>query len=259
MDDLLAKLTALKAESFVDAKTRPASTSRRWSSAPATTRASSNACASARSDDEACARAKAKAASPRSRPRVDGRGDAGVRHSRDAASAGSAGRRQGRQRRSDRARRPRCGCDRRRARVRLGLRRAGGAPRSLRRAVRKAPANPIRTNSCAATCAPSSPTRPSITAQWAVAVHSLRHGETLYSLNAYRLQVPASNQKMLTTAVAADAWAGIIATRRRSRHRRRSSTARSMAISSSSANGDPTINPRHPERWARVRRLGAGS
>ena len=50
MDDLLNKLVALKAESFVDAqRRRPASTSRRSSSAPASTRASSSACGSARS------------------------------------------------------------------------------------------------------------------------------------------------------------------------------------------------------------------
>ena len=39
---------------------------------------------------------------------------------------------------------------------------------------------------------------------WSAAVHSLRHGETLYSLNSFRLQVPASNQKQLTAAVAAE-------------------------------------------------------
>ena len=41
-------------------------------------------------------------------------------------------------------------------------------------------------------------------AQWSVAARSLRAGDLLYSLNAYRLQVPASNQKLLTTAVAAE-------------------------------------------------------
>ena len=50
MDDLLGKLVAISAESFVDAEDqRPASTSRRWSSAPASTRASSSASGSARS------------------------------------------------------------------------------------------------------------------------------------------------------------------------------------------------------------------
>ena len=35
-------------------------------------------------------------------------------------------------------------------------------------------------------------------------VHSLRDGETLYSLNAFRMQMPASNQKLLTAAAAAE-------------------------------------------------------
>ena len=39
---------------------------------------------------------------------------------------------------------------------------------------------------------------------WSVVVHSLRHGETLYSFNSFRLQVPASNQKLLTTAAAVE-------------------------------------------------------
>ena len=45
--------------------------------------------------------------------------------------------------------------------------------------------------------------RESDRAQWAVSFYSLRNAEQLYDLNARRLMVPASIQKMLTSAVAA--------------------------------------------------------
>ena len=86
---------------------------------------------------------------------------------------------------------------------------------------------------------------------WSVAVHSLRGGETLYSSNSFRLQVPASNQKVLTTAVAAErlGWDYRYTTR----------LYATGPISSAGqldgdlvvvSNGDPTINPRHELRWA---------
>ena len=86
---------------------------------------------------------------------------------------------------------------------------------------------------------------------WSAVVHSLRHGETLYSLNSFRLQVPASNQKQLTAAVAAErlGWD----------YRYTTQIFATGAIDGNGAlngdlvvvsNGDPTINPRHPERWA---------
>ena len=86
---------------------------------------------------------------------------------------------------------------------------------------------------------------------WSAAVHSLRHGETLYSLNSFRLQVPASNQKQLTAAVAAErlGWDYRYTTR----------IYATGAVDGNGAlngdlvvvsDGDPTINPRHPERWA---------
>ena len=86
---------------------------------------------------------------------------------------------------------------------------------------------------------------------WSAAVHSLRHGETLYSLNSFRLQVPASNQKQLTAAVAAErlGWDYRYTTR----------IYGTGAVDSNGAlngdlvvvaDGDPTINPRHAERWA---------
>jgi D-alanyl-D-alanine carboxypeptidase/D-alanyl-D-alanine-endopeptidase (penicillin-binding protein 4) len=86
---------------------------------------------------------------------------------------------------------------------------------------------------------------------WSIAVHSLKRGETLYSYNAFRLQVPASNQKLLTTAVAAErlGWDYRYTTR----------VYATGPISADGgldgdlvvvSNGDPTINPRHPQRWS---------
>ncbi len=84
---------------------------------------------------------------------------------------------------------------------------------------------------------------------WSVAVHSLKRGETLYSSNAFRLLVPASNQKLLTTAVAAErlGWDYRYTTR----------LFATGAITDGRldgdlvvvSNGDPTINPRHQLRW----------
>jgi D-alanyl-D-alanine carboxypeptidase/D-alanyl-D-alanine-endopeptidase (penicillin-binding protein 4) len=87
-------------------------------------------------------------------------------------------------------------------------------------------------------------------AQWAVAVTALATREPLYRLNAGRFMVPASVQKILTTAVAAErlGWDYRF-------------TTRVLATGPIGAdgtlegdliivsNGDPTINPRHPERW----------
>ena len=41
-------------------------------------------------------------------------------------------------------------------------------------------------------------------AVWSVSVQSLKQGGTLYSLNPSRMQTPASNQKLITSAVAAE-------------------------------------------------------
>ncbi len=88
-------------------------------------------------------------------------------------------------------------------------------------------------------------------ASWSVSVQSLTRGDTLYSSNAFRLLTPASNQKVLTSAAAADrlGWDYRY-------------TTRLYATGPIDANGglngdlivvsdgDPTINPRHAERWA---------
>jgi D-alanyl-D-alanine carboxypeptidase/D-alanyl-D-alanine-endopeptidase (penicillin-binding protein 4) len=85
---------------------------------------------------------------------------------------------------------------------------------------------------------------------WAVAVHSLKSGETFYSSNAHRLQVPASNQKVLTTAVAAErlGWDYRYTTQLYANAPIVDGRIEGDLIVV--ANGDPTINPRHEQRWA---------
>jgi D-alanyl-D-alanine carboxypeptidase/D-alanyl-D-alanine-endopeptidase (penicillin-binding protein 4) len=87
-------------------------------------------------------------------------------------------------------------------------------------------------------------------AQWSVVVRSLAHDDTLYSLNAGRMQTPASTMKLVTTAVAAEklGWdfrytTKIFATGPLSAG---GDLDGDLVIVS---NGDPTINTRHPERW----------
>jgi D-alanyl-D-alanine carboxypeptidase/D-alanyl-D-alanine-endopeptidase (penicillin-binding protein 4) len=85
---------------------------------------------------------------------------------------------------------------------------------------------------------------------WSVVVHSLTRGDTLYSLNSFRMQTPASNMKTVTSAVAAErlGWD----------YRYTTKIFATGPLASSGdldgdlvivSNGDPTINPRHPERW----------
>jgi D-alanyl-D-alanine carboxypeptidase/D-alanyl-D-alanine-endopeptidase (penicillin-binding protein 4) len=87
---------------------------------------------------------------------------------------------------------------------------------------------------------------------WSVAVKSLRSGETLYAANANRLQVPASNQKVLTTAVAAErlGWDYRYTTRIYSTGTIDPGSGLLNGDIIVVSDGDPTINPRHPERWA---------
>ena len=85
----------------------------------------------------------------------------------------------------------------------------------------------------------------------AVLVRSLSSGETLYALNPRHLLVPASNQKVLTTAAAARrlGWDFRLTTiiRALGRVDSRGVLEGDLIISGS---GDPTISPRFPERWA---------
>jgi D-alanyl-D-alanine carboxypeptidase/D-alanyl-D-alanine-endopeptidase (penicillin-binding protein 4) len=83
-----------------------------------------------------------------------------------------------------------------------------------------------------------------------VSIRSLKNDEVLYSLNPARMQTPASNQKLITSAVAADrlGWD----------YRYSTKIYATGPIQSGGdldgdlvivSNGDPTINPRHPDRW----------
>jgi D-alanyl-D-alanine carboxypeptidase/D-alanyl-D-alanine-endopeptidase (penicillin-binding protein 4) len=87
-------------------------------------------------------------------------------------------------------------------------------------------------------------------AQWGVQVRSLTTGATLYELNARRRMVPASNQKLLTAAAAARklGWDYRYTTRIVAMgHVDSEGALRGNLVVVGS--GDPTINPRHPERW----------
>lgn len=84
---------------------------------------------------------------------------------------------------------------------------------------------------------------------WGVSVRSLKTGEVIYSHNPARLQTPASNQKVITSAVAAERlgwdyryWTKIYATGPISG----GDLDGDLVVVS---NGDPTINPRQPDRW----------
>ena len=86
---------------------------------------------------------------------------------------------------------------------------------------------------------------------WSAAIDSLRHGESLYRVNSFRLQTPASNQKQLTAAVAAErlGWDYRYTTRIYATGPIDSNGALNGDLVVIS-DGDPTINPRHPQRWA---------
>jgi D-alanyl-D-alanine carboxypeptidase/D-alanyl-D-alanine-endopeptidase (penicillin-binding protein 4) len=85
---------------------------------------------------------------------------------------------------------------------------------------------------------------------WSVSVQSLKQGDPLYSLNASRLLTPASTQKLITSAVAADRLGWDY------RYSTKIYTTGTLSESGDLdgdlivvSNGDPTINPRHPDRW----------
>jgi D-alanyl-D-alanine carboxypeptidase/D-alanyl-D-alanine-endopeptidase (penicillin-binding protein 4) len=86
-------------------------------------------------------------------------------------------------------------------------------------------------------------------ALWSVSIQSLKHGGTLYSLSPSRMQTPASTQKLITSAVAADrlGWDYRYTTRIYSTGTVTDGDLDGDLVIVS--NGDPTINPRHPERW----------
>jgi D-alanyl-D-alanine carboxypeptidase/D-alanyl-D-alanine-endopeptidase (penicillin-binding protein 4) len=86
-------------------------------------------------------------------------------------------------------------------------------------------------------------------AHWAVNVRSLGSGETIYAQDALKLMVPASSQKLLTAAVAADrlGWDYRFTTRILATGPIEGGILDGDLIVV--GNGDPSINPRHAERW----------
>lgn len=93
-------------------------------------------------------------------------------------------------------------------------------------------------------------TQPTIDhALWSVSVRSLKHDDTLYNLNASRMQTPASNMKLVSAAVAAEklGWDYRYTTKIYATGQLTGGDLDGDLVVVS--NGDPTINPRHPERW----------
>jgi serine-type D-Ala-D-Ala carboxypeptidase/endopeptidase (penicillin-binding protein 4) len=84
---------------------------------------------------------------------------------------------------------------------------------------------------------------------WGVAVRSLKNDELLFSMNAGRMQTPASNQKLITTAVAAEklGWDFKYTTKIYALGPQNGEDLEGDLVIVS--NGDPTINTRHPDRW----------
>lgn len=84
---------------------------------------------------------------------------------------------------------------------------------------------------------------------WGVSVRSLKNDQLLFSMNANRMQTPASNQKLITAAVAADklGWDFKYTTKIYATGPQEGEELHGDLVIVS--NGDPTINPRHPDRW----------
>jgi D-alanyl-D-alanine carboxypeptidase/D-alanyl-D-alanine-endopeptidase (penicillin-binding protein 4) len=91
--------------------------------------------------------------------------------------------------------------------------------------------------------------RPIDHAHWAVKVQSLVSGETVYGYNPLQLMIPASTQKLLTAAVAAErlGWDYQFTTRLLATGPIEGGILDGDLIVVS--NGDPSINPRHVPRW----------
>lgn len=84
---------------------------------------------------------------------------------------------------------------------------------------------------------------------WGVSVRSLKNDELLFSMNSGRMQTPASNQKLITTAVAAEklGWDFKYTTKIYALGPQDGEDLNGDLVVVS--NGDPTINTRHPDRW----------
>jgi serine-type D-Ala-D-Ala carboxypeptidase/endopeptidase (penicillin-binding protein 4) len=114
-----------------------------------------------------------------------------------------------------------------------------------------APAAPVAPLASLATSLESLFATPDLShAHLGVLVRSLLTGETIYALNEQRMMVPASNQKLLTVAAAARklGWDFRYTTRVLATGTLQpdGTLDGNLVVVGS---GDPTINPRHPERW----------
>jgi D-alanyl-D-alanine carboxypeptidase/D-alanyl-D-alanine-endopeptidase (penicillin-binding protein 4) len=87
-------------------------------------------------------------------------------------------------------------------------------------------------------------------ANWSVAVKSLKTDELLFAMNSNKMLTPASNQKLITAAVAAErlGWDYRYSTRIYATGPLANGDLDGDLVIVS--DGDPTINPRHPDRWA---------
>jgi D-alanyl-D-alanine carboxypeptidase/D-alanyl-D-alanine-endopeptidase (penicillin-binding protein 4) len=84
---------------------------------------------------------------------------------------------------------------------------------------------------------------------WGVSIRTLKEDAVLFSMNATRMQTPASNQKVITSAVAAErlGWDFRYTTRVFATGPQSGEDLNGDLVIVS--DGDPTINPRHPDRW----------
>ena len=126
---------------------------------------------------------------------------------------------------------------------------AGCAPKTAKPAMTGSPANrpPLEQLQLDLRSIFSSPAIDHAT--WGIAIRSLKTGELLYGLNAGRMLTPASSQKLITTAVAAEklGWDFQYSTRIFATGPQNGEDLDGDLVIVS--NGDPTINPRHPDRW----------
>lgn len=85
---------------------------------------------------------------------------------------------------------------------------------------------------------------------WGVSVKTLKGDDVLFSMNASRMQTPASNQKVITSAVAAErlGWDFRYSTKIYATGPLSGGDLDGDLVVAS--DGDPTINPRHPDRWS---------
>ena len=247
MDDLLNKLVAIKAESFVDAKTKTGLDKPALVVSASFDEGKFERVRFGQVGETAYGVRDGEAGVAKIDCQLDARRHAGVRYRGDAEGADA---------RSEGGRKEVSATERGRSTSPTNValaRRSSAAARRRRRHRRRVPRPALARrprNSCAAISRPSSPTAPSTTRSGRCRCNRSSRTRSLYSLNPARMQTPASNQKLITSAVAADrlGWD----------YRYTTKIYATGPLSSGGdldgdlvivSNGDPTINPRHPDRW----------